>query len=770
MLTFLNNIPRYVGVRRISLSRRQKQARRDIARSGLFDKHFYLENNPDVRVKQLDPLAHYVLWGECEGRWPCSWFDPNQYAAENPDVVAAKTGLFQHYIKYGKREGRWLGRTAAPNIPSGAAPQSWMQLAAVIAGQSRATERLSTVTDILVPIYNNLDLLQALLKDIEQKTASPYRLILVDDASPDRAVNEFLHRYAENHDKVVHLRNAANVGFVGACNAGFALAENHVALLNTDIRLPRGWLERLMAPIEKSTDIATTTPFTNAGTLCSFPNIPEDNRPFLNLDVDATDAGFARLTATALSVPTGVGFCMGIRRELLDGEFTFDEEQFGRGYCEENDFCQKAAAKGFRNVHVTNLYVEHLHGASFGSEEKRELIASNLRALDRRWPEYHREVASYLTADPAKIFRETARLLLLTRPAHRPALLIDHDLGGGTTAYRQRRIAGLKASGRSHVLVICDSKLDRYRITCEFDDEQQDFTCSSFTQLLSMLRVLGIAEIMINSLVDYSAPLELLDGLSSFVEHNGIKLSVLFHDFYPICPSIVLLQGGGRHCGLPSVKECEACNASNPFSRFPQLSMGSWRKSWERLLAAASDIEVFSNNSRDYVTRTYPAVTNKVQLRPHSMDYFKPQSLPLYENKLAIGVLGGINVPKGRRVVYKLARELRKRKSPIKIFVIGKMDRMIRNHPNLVVLGEYLPENLASIVEKHRLDSFLMPSVWPETFSYVTEELMALQRQIICFDIGAQGEKIMDYPRGDVLPIECAGDGAALYSKILAAL
>ena len=43
----------------------------EIARSGYFDEAFYLENSPDVAAADLDPLAHYVRYGEREGRRPC---------------------------------------------------------------------------------------------------------------------------------------------------------------------------------------------------------------------------------------------------------------------------------------------------------------------------------------------------------------------------------------------------------------------------------------------------------------------------------------------------------------------------------------------------------------------------------------------------------------------------------------------------------------------------------------------------------------------------
>ena len=40
---------------------------------------------------------------------------------------------------------------------------------------------------------------------------------------------------------------------------------------------------------------------------------------------------------------------MYIRRDSLNAVGLFDTEHFGKGYGEENDFCQRAAAAGWRN-------------------------------------------------------------------------------------------------------------------------------------------------------------------------------------------------------------------------------------------------------------------------------------------------------------------------------------------------------------------------------------------------------------------------------------
>jgi glycosyltransferase involved in cell wall biosynthesis len=41
---------------------------------------------------------------------------------------------------------------------------------------------------------------------------------------------------------------------------------------------------------------------------------------------------------------------------------------------------------------------------------------------------------------------------------------------------------------------------------------------------------------------------------------------------------------------------------------------------------------------------------------------------------------------------------------------------------------------------------FLFPSIWPETFSYVVAEMIALGLPIVAFDLGAPAERLRTYP------------------------
>ena len=59
------------------------------------------------------------------------------------------------------------------------------------------------------------------------------------------------------------------------------------------------------------------------------------------------------------------GFCLLIRRQVIDELGRFDEVTFGRGYGEENDYCLRAAKAGWQLAVADDVYVYHRQSRSY---------------------------------------------------------------------------------------------------------------------------------------------------------------------------------------------------------------------------------------------------------------------------------------------------------------------------------------------------------------------------------------------------------------------
>jgi len=136
------------------------------------------------------------------------------------------------------------------------------------------------VIDVIIPVYNGYEFLDPLFDSIERNTTTPYRLIVVNDSSPDERVKPLLLKRLESHPNSIFVDHETNLGFVKSVNEAYSYTKDHFLILNTDTEVPPYWIERLMHPILNMDRVATTTPFTNSGQIASFPNFIADNDIF----------------------------------------------------------------------------------------------------------------------------------------------------------------------------------------------------------------------------------------------------------------------------------------------------------------------------------------------------------------------------------------------------------------------------------------------------------------------------------------------------------
>ena len=92
-----------------------RRKRFELLKSGLFDREWYLQHNPDVVAAGVDPLEHFLKHGAFEGRSPGPAFDPAAYLDGNPDVAATQIEPWRHFALHGKDEGRSAASRPAPD-------------------------------------------------------------------------------------------------------------------------------------------------------------------------------------------------------------------------------------------------------------------------------------------------------------------------------------------------------------------------------------------------------------------------------------------------------------------------------------------------------------------------------------------------------------------------------------------------------------------------------------------------------------------------------
>ena len=359
-----------------------------------------------------DAALHYLTVGSARGWSPQPGFSPDEYRRDNPDTGFAGYEPFSHWLRFGRREGRGAELPVDPPVPN---------IRNLLERQRPDGARARV--DVVMPVYGGRALtLQALGSVLRAGTREAHELVVVDDASPDTLLRSELATLAEA-GLITLLVNERNVGFVGSVNRGIGLhPDRDVVLLNSDTRVFGDWLDRLLAAL-RTPRTATATPLSNAATILSYPATLRENRLAPEVDAAHWDRLCAAIDAPIVEIPTGIGFCMAVSRACLDQIGAFDQERFGRGYGEENDFCLRATAAGWRHVAAPGLFVWHRGGTSFG-EARGELVAAAQVTIEALHPGYADSIGRFIRRDPLEPARRALDIARISADPRRKRLCL----------------------------------------------------------------------------------------------------------------------------------------------------------------------------------------------------------------------------------------------------------------------------------------------------------------------------------------------------------
>ena len=330
-------------------------------------------------------------------------------------------------------------------------------------------------------------------------------------------------------------------------------------------------------------------------------------------------------------------------------------------------------------------------------------------------------------------------------------VVFDHNLGGGANQYRRQLIGQRLAAGVTVLLCTYNLPTLDYRLQVfRPDGGEEVYRISSFLGLEPILAHSQVAEIFLNSPVSFDEPLVFADWIAAMrAAHPKARLTFAVHDYFAVCPSFVLLDADGRYCGIPDVAVCATClprHRARYVALSPPTEIGPWRALWGRCLAAADEVRCFSESTRRLLQRAYPDLaTDRISVVPHQVD-FVPARLPVLDHSapLVVGIIGQISEQKGALVVKEMLARIDREHLDVRVVVIGALDVPVKSE-RLRVTGPYRHEELVDLIEANGINLFLFPSVCPETFSYVTEEMIRLELPIVAFDLGAPGERLRSY-------------------------
>ncbi len=230
--------------------------------------------------------------------------------------------------------------------------------------------------DIIIPVWNQLEVTRECVDSILKNTAYPYRLILVDNGS-EKDTEDYLAGLKAKHGlDLLLIRNNKNLGFVKAVNQGMVASDvPYLCIMNNDTIATEGWLTEMMDVMARNPEIGLLNPSSNTS-----GQYPPDN-----MSIDDYGLSLRKFKGEVQELYTCRGFCMILRRGVLDALGVLDET-YHLGYFDDTDYCKRAQKNGYRTARAKASYVYHKENATFKElDNNSALFKANEKIFFSRW-------------------------------------------------------------------------------------------------------------------------------------------------------------------------------------------------------------------------------------------------------------------------------------------------------------------------------------------------------------------------------------------------
>jgi GT2 family glycosyltransferase/glycosyltransferase involved in cell wall biosynthesis len=622
-----------------------------------------------------------------------------------------------------------------------------------IATFPKAVTKTDRRLNIIIPIYRDAMITKNCIDSVlRHRDAATDSIILINDCSPEPEIPLILPQYLRQRN-VFLLTNEENRGFLQSVNRGLRFCRaGDIVILNSDTNVFAGAFDELYSVAHSSDDIATVTATSNNATIFSYPH--PDTRVEKLDDITWEELAACALRenqGVAIETPTGHGFCMLMKREVVDHIGLFNEA-FGRGYGEENEWCCRASDLGYRHVVAAGVFVEHRESISFG-DEKQKLKHRNGTLLSEMHPEYDAIIEDYSARDEMRRGRwalDAARLEKACAGNDKIALTIQHSLGGGSATAAADIETALEC-GSARNLTLTASREGTMLLTVSQPAIKAVFQPQDVAPLFALLARVPIDAVLIHQLIGYSS-----EFISHLTEYLAEKRSALFlHDYYCFCPRATMINAADEFCNQSDPAVCVRCvklGGAHEASALTELAPQEHRDLFERLMSRVRHVVAPSEDAAARLRPVFPKVPIRAIPHPQSHIAFRPElAAGSFDN---IVVLGAIGPHKGSAALVEIARRAFLSCPNLKFHVIGYTDRddELLEIGNVTITGIYEPAELSRLLREANGRIALFLNCWPETFSYTLSEAVRYGLIPLVPDTGAPAERVRAADFGVVFP------------------
>ena len=344
-----------------------------------FDSDWYLCENKDLTNSGIDPLMHYVTFGENEGRKPNPLFDPVTYLQKYPELRDFQRTLLAHFIDFGIKQEK-----SSATVDNSPEFESATELALVNLDRYAdlfAAQKIAVV----VPVYNNWSLTERCIRAIEKTVDYPVlQIFVVNDGSTDETLQEI-----KRYPNVNVINIPVNSGYVKACNFAFTQLREYefLFLLNNDTEPNSGFVVNAIEVMQSNEDAAIvgSTLFSADGKLHAAGGMVGSDGTCRHWgSLDSKKSSKYRYTRKIDYVPFAAALVRNSELKKIDG---FDE-RFAPSCYEDVDFAFQMRGIGMSVYISSESTIFHFGSESYcvvGNDSLFGTIGQNRKKFYEKW-------------------------------------------------------------------------------------------------------------------------------------------------------------------------------------------------------------------------------------------------------------------------------------------------------------------------------------------------------------------------------------------------
>jgi GT2 family glycosyltransferase len=234
---------------------------------------------------------------------------------------------------------------------------------------------MSAGYSVVMPVFNATSVVTRTLRYLLYTGVSPQAIVVADDCSTDPAMAE-LERWAIAQG-VRWQKAEQNLGYTRNINRCLDdVQTDHVLIVNSDCFITGQSIEKLSGVLRKFDMVGCAGPLSsNAGHQTILLKRDIRWQALSNDEVRHFSERIERQLSEEFGLrpwlmPSVNGFCCLWRTSVLRGLGYFDDQEFPRGYGEEDDACLRLMETGRFAAIVPFVFAPHLKTQSFSSKER----------------------------------------------------------------------------------------------------------------------------------------------------------------------------------------------------------------------------------------------------------------------------------------------------------------------------------------------------------------------------------------------------------------